>query len=112
MVMPKICSEGGPEDARRIHGCAGKWSAEQDVERDCRSNRETGDAPSAFIDRGAVDDKDEKEGEDCFHQNSLGRVQINGELRCAHHDDIASKQAETNQSGAETAEQLRAPVTN
>ena len=52
-----------------------------------------GDAPRpAFVDGRAVNHEYEKESQDSFHQNSLPRGQINGELWSASDDDIASEQ--------------------
>ena len=111
MVVPKICSHGRTEHARGIHGRAGKRSSKQNVERDCRSNDEAGDAPwPAFVDGGAVNHEYEKESEDPFDQNSLPRGQINGELWSASDYDIASEQTATNQCSADAAETLRDPI--
>ncbi len=111
MVVPKICRNGGAEHARGIHGRAGKRSPKQNVERDCRSDNEAGDAPrAAFVNGGAVNDKHEKKGENRFDQNSLPRSEINGELGSASDDYIAPEQTEANQGSRDSAETLRDPI--
>ena len=81
MVVPKICCNGGAEHARGIHGRAGERSSKQNVESDCRSDNEAGDAPRPpFIDCHPVNDEHEKESENPFDQNPLPRGEINGEL--------------------------------
>jgi hypothetical protein len=111
MVMPKICCNGRTEHARGIHGRAGKRPSKKDVERDCRSDNETSDAPrSAFVDCHPMNDKHEKESENRFDQNSLPRSEINSELRSTSNDDIAPEQAEANQGRRDSAETLRDPL--
>src|SRR5438874_9674319 len=62
MIVPKICCNGGTEHTRRIHGRAGKRSAEQNVQSDRCSDHQPGDAPGpAFINSCAVNDKHEQE---------------------------------------------------
>jgi hypothetical protein len=111
MVVPKICRNGGAEHARGIHSRAGKRSSKQNVERDGRSDNETGDAPrAAFVNGGAVNDKHEKESENPFDQNPLPRSEINGELGSASDDYIAPEQTEANQGSRDSAETLRDPI--
>ena len=62
MIVPEICRNSRAKHACGIHGRPGKRSPKQNVESDCRSNDEAGDAPrSAFIDGGAMNHKHEKE---------------------------------------------------
>ena len=111
MVAPETCRERGTENSGRIHRGTGKRSAKQNVESDGRSNDEAGNATgSARIDCRGMNDEDEKESQDGFHQNALKGVQRDGELRSSRDDNIASEQAETDQSRTESAEQLRDPV--
>ena len=62
MIVPEICRNSRAKHACGIHGRPGKRSPKQNVESDCRSNDEAGDAPRpAFIDGGAMNHKHEKE---------------------------------------------------
>src|SRR5213596_1307048 len=100
MVVPKICCNGRTEHTRGIHCRARKRSPKQNVQRDCRSDNEPGDATRPpFVNGGAMNHKHEKESENPFDQNSLPRGKINGELRSASDDNSASEQTATNQSG-------------
>ena len=75
MVAPETCRERGTENSGRIHRGTGKRSTKQNVESDCRSNDETGNAAgSARIDCGGMNNENEKESQDGFHQNTLKRV--------------------------------------
>ena len=97
--MPEICCNGGTKHAGGIHRRTGKSSAEQDVERDGRSNHEAGDATRpALVHRGAMDYEHEKESEDAFDQNSLPGRQVDGQLRGPTNHCVPPKQTETNQS--------------
>src|SRR5205809_6351593 len=111
MVVPKICRNGGAEHARGIHSRAGERSSKENIESDCRSDDQPGNAPrAAFINGGAVNDKHEKESENPFDQNSLPRSEINGELGGASDDHIAPEQTEANQGSRDSPETLRDPI--
>ena len=50
MIVPEICGHSRTKYARRVHGRAGERSSKENVEGDCRSNDQTGDATRpAFI---------------------------------------------------------------
>jgi len=95
--MPEICRDRRPEHARGIHGCAGKRTSEQDVERDGRSDHQAGHAPRpALIDGSAMKDEYEEERKNGFHQDPLRPRKINRQLGSAGHDHIPSEQTEAN----------------
>src|SRR5467141_3393285 len=111
MVVPKICCNGRTEYARGIHCRAGKRSSKQNVERDCRSDNEAGNATRpAFVNGRAVNHKHEKESENPLDQNSLPRGKIDGKLGSTINNDIAPEQIARNQSSTDSAETLRDPV--
>ena len=109
--MPKIGRDRWTKYSCGIHRGPGERAPEQDVEGDGRPNRKPRQTASAWIHGGAVDHEDKKESQNSFHQNSLRGSEINGELRSASNDDIAPEQTEANQSGGDSTEQLRDPVT-
>ncbi len=113
MIVPEPRRERRTEHARRIHCRAGEWTAKQNIERNGCADGKSGDScsPRSLINRGSVNNKDKKEGENGFDQNSLHSAQIDGQLRRSGNNNIAAKQAETNQSRDETAKELRSPVT-
>jgi hypothetical protein len=99
MVVPKISGYSRAKHTRGIHRRASKRSPKQDVERDCRANDETGDAPRPpLIDCHSTNHEHERERKNSFDEYSLPRSEINRELWSASNDDIASKKTETNQS--------------
>src|SRR5205807_284384 len=110
MIMPEICGNGRAEHPRGIHRGTRKRSAEQDVERDGRSDYEASDAPRpAFIHRCGMNHEHEKERENAFDQNSLPGRQVDGQLRSPTDDDVAAKKTKANQSRRDSAEALRNP---
>src|SRR6266699_2548575 len=112
MVVPEICCHSRTEDSCGIHRRPGERPPKQDVESNCRSNNQTGNPPwPTFIHGSAMHYEDEKVRENSFHQNPLPRREINGELRGASHNNLASEQTEANQRGRDSAKQLRDPVT-
>src|ERR1700676_2747439 len=105
MIAPETGRERGTENSRRVHGGAGERSTKQDIERDGRSDDQAGHATrAALIDGGGMNNENEKESENRFNENSLGWTQGDSKLRRAVHYDIATKQAQTNQSRGECAE--------
>src|ERR1700758_2784562 len=113
MIVPEIRCERRAEHTRGIHRSASERSAEQDVESDCRSNGKPRDLPpTALINRSAMNNKDEKKGQDRLDQNSLPAVQVDGQLWRSSNDYVASKQTEADQRSAKSAKQLRDPVSN
>jgi len=112
MVVPEICCDGRTKNARRIHGCAGKRPAEQDIQSNCRSNGKSGDSSSTFVHCRSINDEDKKEGQNCLDQNSLHSAQINRQLRSSRDNHITAEQTEADQRGGYSTEQLRDPVTN
>src|SRR5260370_22125870 len=113
MIVPEPRRERRTEHARRIHCRAGEWTAKQNIERNGCADGKSGDSCStrSLINRGSVNNKDKKEGENGFAQNSLHSAQIDAQLRRSGNNHIAAKQAETNQSRDETANDLLPPVT-
>src|SRR5882762_8946619 len=99
MGLPEIGCHRRAEDASRIHGRAGEWSSEQNIECNCRSDGQTGYASTSFIDGRAMNDKNKKERQNCFDQYPLARCEHNAQfwiavqLWRAVYDHIAIKQA-------------------
>src|SRR6266404_4096933 len=89
MIVPKIRRQSGPENARRIHGCASERPAKQNIESDCRSDGKTSDPASPFVHSSAIDNKDEEKCQDPLDQNSLSRIEIDGKLGRSGDDHLA-----------------------
>src|ERR1700682_1802604 len=97
MHLPETSDESGAKDARRVHRRSRERSTEQNIQRDCRANRQTRHAPTSFIHTGSVHDKNEEERQDCFDQDALPWSEIDRELRCAGYDHITAKETETDE---------------
>src|ERR1700682_5744131 len=97
MHLPETSDESGAKDARRVHRRSRERSTKQNIQRDCRANRQTRSAPPSFIHYGPVHNKNKEERQDSFDQDTLPRSEIDRELRCAGYDNITAKKTETDE---------------
>jgi hypothetical protein len=125
LVGPMSAGQRRSKCAGRVHGGAGKWAAEQDVQGHGEADGQAADFRRAGVHGGAVNDEHEEKSEDRFDEDAIkSRDAFGSQIGCAGGDnglgqgttflgiDLIGENKEQYESGNRSARELGYPISD